>query len=136
MIGRLYVCPVVGTGTSEDPQRALIEDLAGIIASRQCIATVPTGVRRGQAVHAWTLVWCDAEDWSAVEGEPRCVALPTDDLDLPVPPEERSALRSVGAVTPAESHPSRRALIRNLLQKHYPTATIARAFPELEDSDA
>ena len=132
MAGRLYVCPVIGTGVDEDPQRPLVADL-GVTAWSACIATIDApGASRGKPALAWSIVWADATSWSQVDGNNQCFQLTADLLDGPVSNRVRNALvqRNVATTQEIAACPTLRVLCDRLVQKHYGHATLATAFPQ------
>ncbi len=73
---RLYWSPIVGTGTTEDPIRATLEDKAGIRRTSSVIQPKPPYTVQGdlnpdagKPVHTHALVLARATDWSAVEAD-------------------------------------------------------------------
>ncbi|MCH7994447.1 MAG: hypothetical protein IIB57_08380 [Planctomycetes bacterium] len=74
---RLYWSPIVGTGTTQNPIRAALEDKAGILRTSSVIQPKPPytvqgdlNVDAGKPVHSHALVLARATDWSNVEADP------------------------------------------------------------------
>lgn len=134
MAGRIYVSPIIGTGTDEDPQRALICDLAGVIRCRSAIATIDSGTQRGKPSLGWALVYVDATDWTAIEGSNQVFLVRLDEsFDSAMSSQVKTRIRQSGALTQAEldTVSTYREALLMLLQKHYPNATLHDQFPEL-----
>ena len=73
---RLYWSPIVGTGTTEDPIRATLEDKPGIICTSSVIQPKPRYTVQGdlspdagKPVHTHALVLAKADDWTAVNAD-------------------------------------------------------------------
>lgn len=73
---RLYWSPIVGTGTTDDPFRASLEDKAGIKRTSSVIQAKPPYTVQGdlnpdagKPRHSHALVLAKADDWSAVEAD-------------------------------------------------------------------
>ena len=117
----LYVCPVIGSGADGDPQRPLIADL-GVTRWSAAVGTDD----RGKPLHGWAVVWCEADDWSAVTADALCVRI---DLVDKVAPRTRAALARHGIIPPPQG--SGVDVAEWLLRRHYPHASLADAFPQV-----
>ncbi len=138
-MGRFYVCPVVGTGTAENPFRPAARLKAGVYRVRGCIDSIPRGQPgAGKPRLPWTVAWVEADDWAAVEADPGLVSLGDLGVDRtplakPVSADTKMLLSQIGVVTGPEGDAVTdvRKLLRLLVQKHYPYADELKAFPEI-----
>lgn len=121
-MARLYVCPVIGVGTDDDPQRPLIADL-GVTEWSACIDTDALGKPR----RTWSIVRAQAADWSTVEANAQCFHLTADALDGPVPQRVVNALSSRGVATKQQlgGFATLRVLADWLVKQHYGHSSLA-----------
>lgn len=130
MAGRLYVCPVLGTGLTEaDSQRPLIADKAGVTAWSACIATAQDGKKS----LTWSICWADATSWTAVNADAQCFQLTADALSAAPTNRVRNYLVNGGVMTRTEanSYATLRAICDVLIRKHYGHSSLAEAFPQI-----
>lgn len=129
MAGRLYVCPVVGTGTDDDPQRPLIADKTGVTAWSACIGTNPDGKK----TFTWSILWCDATSWTALDQDAQCFQLTADALSAAPTNRVRNYLVNNGVMTRAEAngYTTLRDICDALIRRHYGHSSLAEAFPQI-----
>lgn len=131
MSGRLYICPVIGVGTENDPQRPQIADKAGVTAYSACIATTPDGKK----TFTWSICWADASSWAAADADNSCFQLTADALDATPTNRVRNQIINNGVMprTEANSYPTLRALCDALVRRHYGHSSLADAFPQINE---
>lgn len=69
---RYYICPVVGTGTGQDPQRPKVADYHKVSAPIHYSAAIATGPT-GLTVKPWCIARVEGVDLTAIEADPQCV---------------------------------------------------------------
>ena len=131
-MGRIYVCPIVGIGTADDPQRAKAENYVGqgAIGVRACISvfTAPDDPQRGKPRFSWTICYVEATNWAALDADTQLINLielvsgSAAVLDQTVPAPIKARLRQENIVTQEESSSitTFRSAINLLIKKHYP----------------
>lgn len=145
MAGRLYVCPVVGTGTDEDPQRPLIADKTsalpggGVTAWSASIGTNPDGKK----TFTWAICWADTlyvengvtkqGSWALVDADNQCFQLTADALSAAPTNRVRNYLVNNGVMTRAEAngYATLRDIADALIRRHYGHSSLAEAFPQI-----
>ena len=124
-MGRIYVCPVVGTGTEDAPQRAKAHDYLGqgVTRVRACIATMASGLSQ----HSWTICWVEADDWTLLDADPTLINVQEvladrGVLEQTVPQGIKTRLKIGGIITQSESNSitTFRSALNIIVGKHYP----------------
>lgn len=144
-MGRAYVCPIIGTGTEEDPYRAQIRDIPGIGRVRAMISSnTASGPGQGTPRNNWAACWVEqavqtanpdtwtpADDdpalWATVDADQANVFLGDFPLDDPAPTQVIQRARQRGFLTQQEANSVSGGTFRDLLnlivRKHYPNAS-------------
>lgn len=117
---RIYLCPVIGSGTEDDPQRAAVGDNPKVTACRACIAVDPM---TGFKTLGWTVCRVVASNFVGVDAVKGAVHIPKAALDGAVSGAVKAKLDTElkgDAVLSAGD--TTRTVIRKLVQAHYPHA--------------
>lgn len=130
MAGRLYVCPVILSGSdaegwSQSPQ---IADMAGVTS---WTAAIDTDATTGRSTKTWALVYAEATDWTAVDASPTCFNLSADSLEAPPTPRVSNYLVTRNMITRAQvnSMSSLRQVCDYLVKQQYPYSSLAAFAP-------
>ena len=142
MAGRVYISPIAGDGTGENPYTAQVCKLQFNSRCRNAIASQPEGPTRGHPLLSWSLTYVETfdpatglEDWTAYDAlnDPFIVLL-SNDLQAAVPGNVKTRVRQAGALTQAEldTVTTYYQLLDQMLKKQNgPLATVENQFPEL-----
>lgn len=142
MAGRVYISPIVGDGTGENPYTAEVCQLQFNVRCRNAIASQPSGAQRGHPLLNWSLTYVDThnpatglQDWSAYDAlnDPFIVLL-SNDLQAVVDNQTKTRVRQAGALTQAEldTVTTFYELLDAMLKKQNGAlATVENQFPEL-----
>ena len=140
--GRVYISPIVGDGSGENPYTAAVCQLQYNVRCRNAIASQPSGAQRGHPLLSWSLTYVDTrnpetglQDWSAYDAlnDPFIVLL-SNDLNATVPNSEKTKVRQAGALTQEELNTvtTYYTLLDQMLKKQNGAlATVENQFPEL-----
>ena len=133
MVGRLYVCPIIGTGTDDDPQRGAIADVPGLFSYRGTLATDPS---TGRTTLPWAVCWVEMvnDDWTAVDADGRFFNLSVERLsDPPANRVTNEVIRQGAMARPeANSYTTLFSLVDALVRKHYARIGLREVFPEVD----
>lgn len=120
MPARIYLCPIIGSGTEDDPQRAAITDDPAVTRCRAVISVDRnTGIKR----FGWTICMVEANSWAGVDAIQGTVRISQAGLDSLSSSTLRTKLKGeVGTKVALSAGDTVRTLIRKLVQTHYPHA--------------
>ncbi len=113
---RVYVCPIIGLGTEDDPQRPAIADVPSVTGWSALIATNSDGFKR----FGWTVCRVESTNFLGVGAVARQV--PHANLDVTLPPAALAAIRSHVPVDDLPLSGTAREVIRALVRAHHPGA--------------
>lgn len=140
--GRVYISPVSGDGTGENPYTALVCGLQYNVRCRNAIGSQLTGLSRGHPLYNWSLTYVDTrnpatglQDWTAYDAinDPFIVLL-SNDLTATVDQTTKTRVRQAGALTQEElaTVTTYYSLLDKMLKKQFGAlATVENQFPEL-----
>lgn len=117
---RIYLCPIIGSGTEDDPQRAAITDDPAVTRCRAMISVDRnTGIKR----FGWTICMVEANSWAGVDAIAGTVHIPRSALDVAIPVAKRTALLvRLGSDVTIPTGTTVRQVLRRLVRAHYPHA--------------
>ncbi len=146
-MGRIFLCPIVGEGTADDPiqakaRRYLTAGL-GVTRVRAAIKTNRTdpthdlppdlNEMRGRPTLDWSICYVEATDWTLVDSDPDIILLADLDtpgkLNRPLPPDVKSLVREKTGISQgkADALPDIRRGLDELVKTHYPGHTLQSA---------
>lgn len=142
MPGRVYISPIVGDGSEQNPYTAQVCNVQYNVRCRNAIGSQLTGPTRGHPLLNWSLTYVDTlnpvtglQDWSAYDAlnDPFIVLL-SNDLQATVPSNVKTRVRQAGALTDQElaSVTTYYSLLDAMLKKQNGAlATVENQFPEI-----
>lgn len=117
---RIYICPITGVGTEEDPQRAVVMDDPEVTACCAAIATTPA---TGRPTFGWAICRVTARNFTGVDAIEGVVHIPAAALNAKIPAQVRTKLAAkLGNDVVLTATDTVRGVLRKLVQAHYPHA--------------
>lgn len=123
MATRIYVCPIIGDGTSDNSFRPLIADLLteGGFSDAVIGSNLEPSPDRGKPRLTWTMLHVHTNNWTPIEADANCVPVDITNVDRDLTTQERNAIRQRTLLSTAEANAliTIRDAIRYLFKMHY-----------------